>query len=92
MRARALPANHEKLFTCVFSHAQLAAARARAAPRHLQLATRLAFEARWWALLSCCQQDALAATLVDVSIVLLDGADAAEPLLVDVILDEAGWR
>ena len=74
---------------CVEVIQQLAAARARSAPRHLQLSARLAFEARWWALLSCTQQDTLAATLVDDSLFLLDGHDAANPFDVDVIIDEA---
>ena len=49
----------------------------------------MAYEARWWALLSCAQQDTLAATLVDDGLLLLDGHDAALPLIVDVIVDEA---
>ena len=73
---------------CANILANLAAARARAAPRHLQLAARLAFESRWWALLSCAQQDALAATLVDDGVLLLDGHDGAIPEAADVILDE----
>ena len=67
---------------------QLAAAKARAAPHHLQVSARLAYESRWWALLSCTQQDTLAATLVDDSILLLDGEDTAEPLLLDVLVDQ----
>ena len=67
---------------------QLAVARARSAPRHLQLSARLVYESRWWTLLSCAQQDALAATLIDDSLVLLDGRDEPEPFTVDVILDE----
>ena len=73
--------------SCADILAQLAAARARAAPRHLQLAARLAFESRWWALLSCAQQDALAATLVDDGILLLDGHDGAVPEAADVVLE-----
>ena len=69
--------------------ARLAVARARAAPRHLQLSARLAFESRWWALLSCAQQDSLAATLVDDGILLLDGHDASLPLVAYVMVDEA---
>ena len=69
--------------------AQLAAVRARAAPKHLQLSARLAFESRWWALVSCAQQDALAATLVDDGIIVLDGHDAAVPELAEVLVDEA---
>ena len=69
--------------------ARLAVARARAEPRNLQLSARLAFESRWWALLSCAQQDSLAATLVDDGILLLDGHDASLPLVADVMVDEA---
>jgi hypothetical protein len=74
---------------CAEILAQLAAARARAAPKHLQLAARVSFEARWWALLSCAQQDTLAATLADDAVILLDGRDEAEPFAVDVILNVA---
>ena len=74
---------------CATIIAGLAAARAREAPRYLQLAARLAFERRWWALLSCTQQDTLAATLVDDAVLLLDGHDDLPPELVDVLVDEA---
>ena len=67
---------------------QLAAAKARAAPNHLQTATRLAYESRWWALLSCTQQDCLAATVVDDGLLLLDGHDASEPELTEVLVDQ----
>ena len=67
---------------------QLASARSRSAPRHLQAASRCALEARWWALLSCCQQDAVAATLVDDAVGLLDGQDAPAPPLVDTLVCE----
>ena len=69
--------------------AQLAVFHARAAPRHLQLSTRLASESRWWALVSCAQQDALAATLVDDGVIVLDGHDAAAPELAELLVDEA---
>lgn len=72
--------------TCQQVVAQLAVARARAAPEHLRLSTRLAYESRWWAMLSCTQQDTLAATLVDDAILLLDGHDAGEPELMDVLI------
>ena len=75
--------------SCADVLARLAAARARAAPRHLQLSARVAFESRWWALLSIAQQDALAATLVDDGVLLLDGHDAAVPLVTDVVVDVA---
>ena len=68
--------------------AELAASRARAAPRHLQLSARLAYEARWWAMLSCTQQGALAATLVDDGVLVLDGHDAAEPVAAEVLVDQ----
>ena len=41
--------------SCADVLARLAAARARAAPRHLQLSVRVAFESHWWALLSIAQ-------------------------------------
>ena len=74
--------------TCVDVVARLATARARAAPSHLQLSARLGFERRWWAILSCTQQDCLAATLVDDGVLLLDGHDAAVPEVVDVVFAE----
>ena len=56
-------------------------ARARARETSLLLRTTImhAFIARWWAFLSCTQQNALAATLVNDAVVLLDGADSALP-------------
>ena len=67
---------------------QLAVARARAAPSHLQTSARLAYESRWWALLSCTQQDCLAATLVDDGLLLLDGHDAMERELTEELVDQ----
>lgn len=67
---------------------QLAMARARSAPEHMRVSARLAYESRWWAMLSCTQQDTLAATLVDDAILLLDGHDAAEPEVSEVLVDE----
>ena len=55
---------------------------------HLQTAARHAYESRWWALRLCVQQDALAATLVDDAVVLLDGHDGNEPIIIDVLVDE----
>ena len=78
--------------TCQDVVCQLATARARAAPNHLQTATRLAYESRWWALLSCTQQDCLAATLVDDGLLLLDGLDALEPELTEVIVDQCSYE
>ena len=71
---------------------QLAVAKARESPKHLRVAAQCAFEARWWALLSCTQQSALAATLVEDAVALLDGADAHQPELVDVLVDHARDR
>ena len=65
----------------------LAAAKARAEPAHLQLAARMAYEARWWALLSCTQQDAVAACLIEDGVALLDGHDADAPLCTEVLVD-----
>ena len=66
----------------------LARARARDAPSYLQKAARLAYESRWWALLSCAQQSALAATLVDDGVALLDGTDGPPAECADVLVDE----
>lgn len=66
----------------------LAAAKARAEPAYLQLAARIAYESRWWALLSCTLQDAVAASLIDDVVALMDGHDAALPLTTDVLADE----
>ena len=65
----------------------LAASKARAAPELLQASLRVAWAARWWALLSVAAQEALAASLVEPSLQLLDGWDAAEPSLDDLLLD-----
>ena len=67
---------------------QLAIAKAREAPPYLQAAARGAYEMRWWALLSCAQQNALAATLVDDSVLLLDGRDAPAPELAEILIDD----
>ena len=67
---------------------QLAAAKARAAPRHLRAVAQQALKARWWAILSCAQQDALAASVLGDGLPLLDGHDAAVPPLVDMVFDE----
>ena len=73
---------------CVKTVATLAAARARSSPEHLQRQARLAFERRWWSLLSIAQEDALATTLVDDGIITLDGYDSSIPLVADVIQEE----
>ena len=73
--------------TCAKTLAQLATARVRACPTFLRASARSGFLERWWRLLSCAQQDSLAASLVDDSVALLDGADAALPFAADVALD-----
>ena len=65
----------------------LAASKARGAPETLQASLRVAWAARWWALLSVAAQEALAASLVEPALQLLDGWDAAEPSLDDLLLD-----
>ena len=65
----------------------LAASKARAAPELLQASLRVAWAARWWALLSVAAQEALAPSLVEPSLQLLGGWDAAEPSLDDLLLD-----
>ena len=72
---------------CSDTLSQLAAARARSCPVFLRASARAGFEARWWSLLSCAQQDSLAASLVDDGVVLLDGVDAPLPFAADVALD-----
>ena len=67
---------------------QLAMARARVAPEHMRVSARLAYVSRWWASLSCTQRDTLAATLVDEAVLLLDGHDAREPQLSEVLVDD----
>ena len=64
----------------------LAHARARDDPGRLKFAAARGWEKRWWALISIAAQDALAATLVDDTEVLLDGHDGVKPVLGDVIL------
>ena len=66
---------------------QLAAAKARSAPRHLRASLQRALRARWWSILSCAQQDALASSLLGDGLPLLDGHDGTEPNIVDVLLD-----
>ena len=66
---------------------QLAQARGRDAPRRLRLSATLGWEQRWWAMLSVAAQSALASTLVDDAVVLLDGRDGQDPLLCDVCMD-----
>ena len=72
---------------CQETISQLSHARARSVAQHLRAAYRRALEARWWAMLSCTQQNALAATLHDDSVLLLDAHDAEGPVAADAILD-----
>jgi len=70
--------------------------RVRAARKHMRVSAGLAYESRRWAMLSCTQQDTLAATLADDAVILLEGHDAAEPELSEVLVDELhtlrfGW-
>ena len=67
---------------------QLAKARARGEPRRMQVAAQHAFAARWWALLSCAQQEALAASLLGDGLPLLDGHDGHGPIASEVMVDE----
>ena len=62
--------------------------KALAAPKHLQLAAKLAYEAGWWAILSRAQEDALAATLVDDGLLRLDGHEAGDPEVVEFLVDQ----
>ena len=63
---------------------QLAAARARTAPPLMRQSAQAVWLARWQGLVSVAVQDALAATLVDDGVVLLDGADGGPPPDADV--------
>ena len=73
---------------CIRLIRALAISRSRSAPQHLRFAARLAYENRWWALLSVSQQSALAATLVEDGAIILDGIDSFGPLPADVIQDD----
>ena len=69
---------------------QLAQARARSAPVALQAGVRAAWLTRWTSMLSVAAQAALAATLVDDAVAVLDGTDGVVPTDADVWLD-AAW-
>ena len=71
---------------CQDTISQLSYARARSVASHLRAAYRRALEARWWAMLSCTQQNALAATLHDDSVVLLDEIEKAHPDTFNILL------
>jgi hypothetical protein len=63
----------------------LAHARAREAPARVRQAAASGWRRRWWAMLSVAAQDSLASTLVDDSLLLLDGQDGVEPVLSDIV-------
>ena len=67
----------------------LAEFRARSEPQVLRRAAARAWRSRWVTMLSVACQDALAATLVDDGVQLLDSVSTGSPLSVDVWLDEA---
>ena len=67
----------------------LAAFRAESAPRRLQGAARMGFEARWWAILSVAQQSTLAASLLDGDAAVgLDASVGGPPLLTEVLEED----
>ena len=68
----------------------LAKAKARQAPPRLRMAAQLSWERRWWAMLSVCVQEALACTLVEDAVELLDGVDGEEPSLSSVLCAQDG--
>ena len=67
----------------------LVGAKSRSAAPRLRSSMVVAYRRRWWSLLSLVAQDALASTLVDDALVLLDGRDGVEPLVCDVLADAA---
>ena len=67
----------------------LSAHRASFEPQALRAAAARAWRARWVTMVSTVCQDALAATLVDDGVSLLDVAQSSEPTSVDVWLDGA---
>lgn len=73
--------------TCVDTVRALAAAKARSAPRLVRASALHAWEARWWTILSVGAQSALAATLTEEAVMVLDGHDGEEPPLADVLFD-----
>ena len=66
---------------------RLAEAKGRCAAPRLRAAAVVGYRRRWWSLLSVAVQDALASTLVDDAVVLLDGRDGVAPELCDVLSD-----
>ena len=69
---------------------QLASARARSAPLLVRAAAKNAWLRRWTGMLGVAVQDALAATLVDDAVALLDGCDGEAPPDVDAWVDDGG--
>ena len=69
---------------------QAAVANARSAPPPLRSAMARTWKARWTCLASVAAQDALAATLVNHGVAVLDAIDGADPLPVDMWLDGGG--
>ena len=63
----------------------LAAHKAAGAPPLLQAAARSAWATRWWTLLSVCQQDSLAASLLDGPPLGVGAAVGKEPPLAEVL-------
>ena len=59
----------------------LAKAKARQAPQRVRVAAQLGWERRWWSMLSVAVQDALASTLVEDGVEVLDGVDGDPPSL-----------
>lgn len=65
----------------------LVRAKVRDAPEVLRESLRQAWLARWCALLSVAAQEALAASLTEPGLALLDGAAGPEPTVGDLLLD-----
>ena len=63
----------------------LAYARSRDAPARLRHSAASGWQRRWWAMLAVTSQDALAATLVDDGVILLDGHEGSMPCLAEVV-------
>ena len=70
--------------------ATLPRAHAHAAPAPFRRTAYQAWASLWSGMLSIAQQDALAATIADDAVTVLDGHDDCNPLLTDVLLDYDG--
>ena len=68
---------------------ELAFAKSRQYPPRLRASAAVGWRKRWWSVLAVSAQDALAATLVDDGVLLLDGGDDHIPELSAVLLDAA---